>query len=77
MYSALVLLWDKTGKVGKKPSKHTKSEKFEASAKELVALIVKLKDQNDQKVKVIMTATTLASVPIMKREMKHLLLHVS
>ena len=66
VYSALVLLWDKTGKVGKKPSKHTKSEKFEASAKELVALIMKLKDQNDQTVKVIMTPTTLASVPFME-----------
>ena len=66
VYNALVLLWEKTGKVGKKPSKQTKSDKLEATAKELVAFILKLKDQDEKKVKVIMTPTTLAMVPLME-----------
>ena len=66
VYGALVLIWEKTGKVGRKPSKHTKSDKFEVSAKELIALILRLKEQSDPTVKIIMTPTTLSMVPLME-----------
>ena len=66
VHDALVLLWEKTGKMVKKPAKHTKNDKFELSSRELIDLIIKLKDHKEQKVKVIMTPRTLAMVPIME-----------
>ena len=66
VYGALVLIWEKTGKVGRKPPKHTKSDKFEMSAKELIAFILKLKEQDDPKVNVIMSPTTMAMIPMME-----------
>ena len=66
VYGALVLIWEKTVKVGRKPANHTKSDKFDLSAKELIAFILKLKEESDPKVNVIMTPTTLATVPIIE-----------
>ena len=64
VYGALVLIWEITGKVGRKPPKYTKNDKFEMSAKELIALILKLKEQDDPKVNVIMSPTTMAMIPM-------------